>query len=48
MYGKERTSEKDNHGEDMWVIFGPYQENSMTMLCSILHLHAKMLQIFTE
>ena len=48
MYGKERISEKCNHGEGMWVIFGPYQENSMTMLWSILHGHAKMLQTFTE
>ena len=48
MYGKERISKKCTHGEGMWVIFGLYQGNSMTMLWFILHGHAKMLQTFTE
>ena len=41
MYGKEKISEKYNHGEGIWVIFGPYPENGLTMLWSILHGHAK-------
>ena len=41
MYGKEKISEKYNHEEGIWVIFGPYQENGLTMLWSILHGHAK-------